>query len=137
MAMAMAMAATTQISRNYSSISSFHTLNNQSMHITQFHLHFTASSKRFISHVQASYKSPTEKDQEANAASNKATFVSQEDLEYLVRVGCTSFAGAAAIKYGSVIFPEIARPNIVQALIMILAPVIVAVVLLIRQSRVN
>jgi len=46
-----------------------------------------------------------------------------------------SVVGAAIIKYGSVVFPEITRPNIVQALIMISTPVIVAVFLLIKQSR--
>lgn len=46
-----------------------------------------------------------------------------------------SVLGAAVVKYGSVVFPEITRPNIVQALIMITTPVIVAVFLLIKQSR--
>lgn len=58
-------------------------------------------------------------------------------MNYLVKLGAGSLAGAAAIKYGSIIFPEITQPNIVQALIMITTPVIVAVVLLIKQSRVD
>ena len=43
--------------------------------------------------------------------------------------------GAAAIKYLSAAFPEITRPNIVLALIMISAPVVVAVFLLLKQSQ--
>lgn len=61
----------------------------------------------------------------------------QEDLKYLVKLGAGSVAGAAAIKYGSIIFPEITRPNLAQALFMISAPVVVAVLLLFKQSRVD
>ena len=43
--------------------------------------------------------------------------------------------GAAVIKYGSIIAPEITRPNIVQALVMVSAPVVVAVWILLNQSR--
>ncbi|XP_022844946.1 uncharacterized protein LOC111368015 [Olea europaea var. sylvestris] len=68
---------------------------------------------------------------------DSATFISSADLNYLVKLGAGSLAGAAAIKYGSIILPEITQPNIVQALIMITTPVIVAVVLLIKQSRVD
>ncbi|KAK0596433.1 hypothetical protein LWI29_015644 [Acer saccharum] len=59
----------------------------------------------------------------------------QEDLNYLLKLGAGSVVGAAVIKYGSILFPEITRPNIFQALIMISTPVIVAVFLLIKQSR--
>ncbi|PKI32003.1 hypothetical protein CRG98_047612 [Punica granatum] len=58
-----------------------------------------------------------------------------EDLSYLGKLGAGSVAGAAAIKYGSIIFPDITRPNILQALIMISTPVIVSVFLLIKQSK--
>ena len=61
--------------------------------------------------------------------------VEQEDLNYLWKLGAGSIVGAAAIKYGSVLFPEITRPNILEAMTMVFAPVIVAVLLLIRQSR--
>lgn len=61
----------------------------------------------------------------------------QEDLGYVLKLGGGSMVGAAIIKYGSVLFPEITRPNIVQALIMISAPVVIAVLLLIKQSRVK
>ncbi|KAI9160857.1 hypothetical protein LWI28_012153 [Acer negundo] len=59
----------------------------------------------------------------------------EEDLNYLLKLGAGSVVGAAVIKYGSILFPEITRPNIFQALIMITTPVIVAVFLLIKQSH--
>nr|XP_009783197.1 PREDICTED: uncharacterized protein LOC104231834 [Nicotiana sylvestris]XP_016447730.1 PREDICTED: uncharacterized protein LOC107772768 [Nicotiana tabacum] len=62
-------------------------------------------------------------------------FLPQEDLNFLLKLGVGSVAGGAAIKYGSVIFPEITRPNITLALFMISAPVVVAAVLLFLQSR--
>ncbi|KAI3423610.1 uncharacterized protein J3R85_010803 [Psidium guajava] len=58
----------------------------------------------------------------------------QEDLNYLWKLGAGSIAGAAIIKYGSILFPEITRPNIVEALGLISTPVIVAVLLLTKQS---
>lgn len=61
----------------------------------------------------------------------------QEDLKYLVVLGGGSVAGAAVIKYGSIIFPEITSPNLGEALFMIFAPTIVAVILLIKQSRIG
>ncbi|KAF8039873.1 hypothetical protein BT93_B2170 [Corymbia citriodora subsp. variegata] len=63
--------------------------------------------------------------------------ISQGDLNYLWKLGASSIAGAAIIKYGSILFPEVTRPNIVEALGMISTPVIVAVLLLIKQSRVE
>ncbi|MBA0800254.1 hypothetical protein Gohar_010700 [Gossypium harknessii] len=66
-----------------------------------------------------------------------AAFIPQEDLSYVLKLGGGSMVGAAIIKYGSILFPEITRPNIVQALIMISAPVVIAVLLLIKQSRVK
>ncbi|KAF5739078.1 hypothetical protein HS088_TW12G00276 [Tripterygium wilfordii] len=83
-------------------------------------------------HIRAS-NSPR---QEENSRSNNSTdFASQEDLKFLLKLGAGSVAGAAVIKYGSVILPQITRPNIIEALIMVSTPVIVAVVLLIKQSR--
>ncbi|XP_030471878.1 uncharacterized protein LOC115689847 isoform X4 [Syzygium oleosum] len=63
------------------------------------------------------------------------SYASQEDLNYLWKLGAGSIAGAALIKYGSILFPEITRPNIIEALGMISTPVVVAVLLLIKQSR--
>lgn len=53
----------------------------------------------------------------------------------MLQIGAGSVAGAAVIKYGSVVFPDITTPNIFLALFMILTPVIVAIVLLTKQSR--
>ncbi|CAA0838899.1 Unknown protein [Striga hermonthica] len=127
------MAATTlaaQIPRFHCSISA----HNPFMLNTGFHVpHKTTPSKR-VSTVRAS-SDPQR--QGADAANDKAPFVSQDDLKYLVMLGGGSFAGAAAIKYGSIIFPEITRPNLGLALFMVLAPVVIAVLLLIKQSRVD
>ncbi|XP_052174795.1 uncharacterized protein LOC127789821 [Diospyros lotus] len=64
-------------------------------------------------------------------------FTSLEDLDYLWKLGAGSIAGAAAIKYGSILFPEITRPNILEAMIIITTPVLVVILLLIRQSRIE
>lgn len=55
-------------------------------------------------------------------------------MDYLWKLVVGSVVGAAIIKYGSAVFPEITRPNITQALLMIVIPVVVAVLLLINQS---
>ncbi|CAJ2661390.1 uncharacterized protein LOC123899792 [Trifolium pratense] len=69
-------------------------------------------------------------------AQNSTTSSSQkEDSVYVSKLVVGSFAGAAAIKYGSAIFPEITTPNLVLALVIISTPVLVAVLLLINQSR--
>ncbi|XP_026382597.1 uncharacterized protein LOC113277825 isoform X2 [Papaver somniferum] len=57
-----------------------------------------------------------------------------DDLSYLLKLGVGSVGGAVVIKYGSVLLPEITRPNIVLSLAMIFTPVLVAVILLIKQS---
>ncbi|KAH7857877.1 hypothetical protein Vadar_017460 [Vaccinium darrowii] len=74
---------------------------------------------------------------EVNSSTEESdrAFTSQEDLNYLWKLGAGSIVGAAAIKYGSVLLPEITRPNLLEAMIIISSPVIVAVLLLIRQSR--
>ncbi|EPS72745.1 hypothetical protein M569_02013, partial [Genlisea aurea] len=53
-----------------------------------------------------------------------------EDLEYLAKLAAGSIAGAAAIKYGSIIFPQITRPNFALALSIVSLPVILSVSLL-------
>ncbi|KAF8400613.1 hypothetical protein HHK36_013912 [Tetracentron sinense] len=74
---------------------------------------------------------------EAEDSSTENGFTSQEDLNYLWQLVVGSIGGAAVIKYGSILFPNITRPNIAEALIMISTPVIVAVLLLIKQSSVT
>uniref|UniRef100_J3LI39 Uncharacterized protein n=1 Tax=Oryza brachyantha TaxID=4533 RepID=J3LI39_ORYBR len=56
----------------------------------------------------------------------------EDDPSYLLKLGLGSVAGAAAIKYGSILLPDITRPNIVVALSMVCIPVAVAVVLLLK-----
>lgn len=58
-------------------------------------------------------------------------------MNFLLKLGGGSLAGAAAIKYGSILVPQITQPNITQALIMISTPVVVAVLILIIASRVE
>ncbi|XP_043699011.1 uncharacterized protein LOC122649830 [Telopea speciosissima] len=78
---------------------------------------------------------PEEDDDTAN--NNSKAFISPEDLNYLLKLGAGSVGGAAVIKYGSILFPEITRPSILQALIIISLPVTLAVLLLARQSRIE
>ncbi|KAI4355761.1 hypothetical protein L6164_004504 [Bauhinia variegata] len=77
------------------------------------------------------------KEAEESSSIDKNTSAStfQEDLEYASKLVGGSVVGAAAIKYGSALFPEITRPNILLALIMIFIPVLVVVLLLIKESR--
>ncbi|KAK7270657.1 hypothetical protein RJT34_25970 [Clitoria ternatea] len=58
----------------------------------------------------------------------------QEDLAYVGKLVVGSFVGAGAIKYGSALYPEITTPNLLLALFIISTPVIVAVLLLIKES---
>ncbi|XP_059458797.1 uncharacterized protein LOC132188382 isoform X1 [Corylus avellana] len=67
--------------------------------------------------------------------SSQVTFFHWEDLDYLWKLIAGSVVGGGVIKYGSIVFPEITRPNLVQALIMISTPVVVAVFLLVKRSR--
>ncbi|XP_062156463.1 uncharacterized protein LOC133864206 isoform X2 [Alnus glutinosa] len=80
-------------------------------------------------------KSEEEEEKENNSNRTGAFTFEQEDLEYLWKLLAGSVVGAAVIKYGSIVFPGITRPNIVQALIMISTPVIVAVFLLFKRSQ--
>ncbi|KAF7843250.1 homoserine O-acetyltransferase [Senna tora] len=77
------------------------------------------------------------KETEENSRNSTDVFISKEDVGYLSKLLVGSVVGAAAIKYGSAVFPEITTPNIVLALIMILTPMIVAVFLLIKESSLN
>ncbi|KAK9149602.1 hypothetical protein Scep_008359 [Stephania cephalantha] len=61
----------------------------------------------------------------------------QQDLGFLWKLGGGSVGGAAVIKYGSVLFPQMTRPDIVEAMLLVLTPVIVAVFLLVKQSYVD
>ncbi|KAG1327929.1 hypothetical protein COCNU_01G018630 [Cocos nucifera] len=61
--------------------------------------------------------------------------LSSDDFGYLWKLAAGSVGSGAAIKYGSILFPEITRPNILQALLMVSLPVLVAVLILIKESR--
>ncbi|XP_021639704.2 uncharacterized protein LOC110634864 [Hevea brasiliensis] len=65
--------------------------------------------------------------EEESSSMNNSNTISQEDLNYLWKLGAGSVAAAALIKYGSILFPVIARPNILLALIMVSTPVILAI----------
>ncbi|KAL8138634.1 hypothetical protein V2J09_004635 [Rumex salicifolius] len=68
--------------------------------------------------------------------SNSNTISSfQEDAIYLWKLALGSVIGAAIIKYGCIVFPDITKPDLVQALIMISAPAIASVILLVLGSR--
>ncbi|XP_021609243.1 uncharacterized protein LOC110612766 isoform X2 [Manihot esculenta] len=71
------------------------------------------ATRRVSSPIQAS-NSPEE-----SSSTNNSNGISQEDLKYLWKLGGGSVAGAALIKYGSIIFPEITKPNILLALTMV------------------
>ncbi|EES05975.1 hypothetical protein BDA96_04G359300 [Sorghum bicolor] len=56
------------------------------------------------------------------------------DSGYLWTLVLGSLGGAAVIKYGSILLPDITRPNIVVALLMVSLPVVAAVLLLLKAS---
>ncbi|CAL5020095.1 unnamed protein product [Urochloa decumbens] len=57
-----------------------------------------------------------------------------DDSSYLWTLGLGSVGGAAVIKYGSILLPDITRPNIVLALLMVSLPVVAAVLILLKAS---
>ncbi|CAK9164891.1 unnamed protein product [Ilex paraguariensis] len=92
----------------------------------------------FIRLTSVRASKPQKEEINSNADDTDRAFIlSQEDWKYLVQLGGGSVVGGAAIKYGSVLFPQITKPNIFIALIMISAPVVVAVWLLIKQSHLD
>ncbi|KAH7444071.1 hypothetical protein KP509_02G063000 [Ceratopteris richardii] len=69
-------------------------------------------------------------DKSEPTSSKTGSNVLPPDVDYIVKLTAGSVAGAAVIKYGSLLFPSITQPNIVEAFLMIGLPVIVAVILL-------
>ncbi|XP_020676126.1 uncharacterized protein LOC110095086 [Dendrobium catenatum] len=61
-------------------------------------------------------------------------FLPPDDVDYLWKLVAGSVGGGAVVKYGSILFPDIARPNIAQALLMVSLSVLVAVLILIKES---
>ncbi|KAI3716264.1 hypothetical protein L6452_23481 [Arctium lappa] len=95
----------------------------------------SSDGRRFL---VTALKSPIEEpNSDSNADDPDLPFTSQGDLNFLLKLGAGSFMAAAAIKYGSILVPEITRPNITQALIMISTPVLVSILILIKESRVG
>ncbi|KAK8926199.1 hypothetical protein KSP39_PZI018055 [Platanthera zijinensis] len=58
----------------------------------------------------------------------------QDEGDYLLKLVAGSVGGGAAIKYGSILFPDMTRPNLVQALLMISLPVLVASIILLKET---
>ncbi|CAO2047126.1 unnamed protein product, partial [Urochloa humidicola] len=58
----------------------------------------------------------------------------KDDSSYVWTLGIGSVGGAAVIKYGSILLPDITRPNIVLALLMVSLPVVAAVLILLKAS---
>lgn len=54
----------------------------------------------------------------------------QEDVKYLCKFGIFSVVGAAAIKYGSLLFPNVTVPDLSLALVLVWSPVLASVFLL-------
>ncbi|CAL9042956.1 unnamed protein product [Musa banksii] len=75
-----------------------------------------------------------EEEEEGSMSSIDTSRLLSDDFNYLWKLAAGSIGGASAIKYGSVLFPDITRPNIVQALLMISLPVLVAILILIKES---
>ncbi|KAK9078249.1 hypothetical protein SSX86_002306 [Deinandra increscens subsp. villosa] len=94
-----------------------------------------SGGRRFAVAASRSTKDEANSNSNSKAVDDPAS--QDDDVSFLLKLGGGSVAGAAAIKYGSILVPEITRPNIIQALIMISTPVIVALLILIKQSRVN
>jgi hypothetical protein len=61
-------------------------------------------------------------------------FTKQNDSDYLLKVAAGSVGGASAIKYGSILFPDLTKPNIIQGLLMVSLPMVVAVLILFKES---
>ncbi|CAN6459661.1 unnamed protein product [Victoria cruziana] len=73
-------------------------------------------------------------EEEEGKGKKLAAFSSPGDVGYLWKLLAGSILGAVLVKYGSILVPEITRPNITQALLMICLPVVVSVLLLINAS---
>ncbi|XP_010250192.1 PREDICTED: uncharacterized protein LOC104592495 [Nelumbo nucifera] len=99
---------------------------------------FSAETKTRNFQLRASSSQPQQPEQDDSAKNNNNgndVLLPSEDLSYLWKLGAGSLGSAAVIKYGSILFPEITRPSLLQALIMITTPVIIAIFLLVRQSQ--
>ncbi|ONK69470.1 uncharacterized protein A4U43_C05F23290 [Asparagus officinalis] len=90
--------------------------------------------RKLKSNVCCSSNSDPKAEENGSNTTNEL-FPSPDDADYLWKLAAGSVGGGAAIKYGSILFPDLTRPNILQALLMISLPVMVAVLILIKESR--
>ncbi|RCV08807.1 hypothetical protein SETIT_1G356200v2 [Setaria italica] len=79
--------------------------------------------------ARLSSRDPAEAETDAGAGR-----IPKDDSSYLWTLGLGSVGGAAVIKYGSILLPDITRPNIVLALLMVSLPVVAAVLILLKAS---
>ncbi|GAB2293635.1 hypothetical protein Dimus_027848 [Dionaea muscipula] len=78
----------------------------------------------------------TEGNLETTSTPPDSTSVAEDDSTYLWKLAAGSVIGAGVIKYGSIVFlPGITSSNLVQALVMISVPMVLAVLLLLNESR--
>ncbi|KAJ1281499.1 hypothetical protein BS78_04G310600 [Paspalum vaginatum] len=81
--------------------------------------------------ARSSRREPAEAEAETDAGVAR---ILKDDSGYLWTLGLGSLVGAAVIKYGSILLPDITRPNIVLALLMVSLPVVAAVFILLKAS---
>ncbi|WVZ73252.1 hypothetical protein U9M48_021581 [Paspalum notatum var. saurae] len=92
-------------------------------------LHLYAAA-RSSGRVRSSRREPGE----AETDSGVPRILKEDDSGYIWTLGLGSVGGAAVIKYGSILLPDITRPNIVLALLMVSLPVVAAVLILLKAS---
>ncbi|CAM8934094.1 unnamed protein product [Rhodiola kirilowii] len=85
-------------------------------------------SKRFLT-VRARSSEPRDGNVDDGSSSLEV------ERSYVLKLGVGSVAGAAVIKYGSVLVPQITRPNLAEALFIIITPVVAAALILLIKSR--
>ncbi|KAI0524374.1 hypothetical protein KFK09_003741 [Dendrobium nobile] len=97
----------------------------------------TAAAGR-LSWCGSGKRMPSNSDQQPEEAEGAEllddVFLPPDDVDYLWKLVAGSVGGGPVLKYGCILFPDIARPNIAQALLMVSLSVLVAVLILIKES---
>ncbi|PAN08784.1 hypothetical protein PAHAL_1G436200 [Panicum hallii] len=88
-----------------------------------------AATRSRAGRARLSSRDPADAETDAGAGR-----VLKDDSSYLWTLGLGSVGGAAVIKYGSILLPDITTPNIVLALLMVSLPVVAAVLILLKAS---
>ncbi|KAL9274003.1 hypothetical protein AKJ16_DCAP27619, partial [Drosera capensis] len=106
-------------------------------HFSHLRRHRTSSRFPFLVHQAAPRASDpkSEADVVETSTSSVQESAFQDDSIYILKLAVGSIIGAGLIKYGSTLFPSIMSPNLVQALLMVSIPMVVAVLLLLQISR--